>query len=240
MNISKIIVRPLTCLILSVVLLACDTSSSPSPAADETTTQENNSASQANAVTQPAQVAETIRYTTLETPLSVSTGEKIEVTELFWYGCSHCFALEPFINTWLETKPETAEFIKIPAVFSASWGFHAQAFYTMEALGVLEQASDPFFHQIHVTRRPINSLDSFVEFMADFDKDEQEVTAAFNSFAVDSKLRNATNITKQSTATGVPAILVDGKYLTSVSQAGGQAELFELVDELVDKAANER
>ena len=140
-----------------------------------------------------AQELDASKYTELATPISVSTGDKIEVTELFWYGCSHCFSLEPFVKSWLEDKPDNAEFVKTPAIFSASWAFHAQAYYTMEALGVLDKTNDAFFHQTHVIRRPINSLDSFVSFMADFGKSEEEVTSTFTSFAVDTKLRNATN-----------------------------------------------
>lgn len=187
-----------------------------------------------------AQELDAAKYTELATPIGVSTGDKIEVNELFWYGCNHCFALEPFIKSWLEDKPESAEFVKTPAIFSASWAFHAQAYYTMEALGVLDKTNDAFFHQTHVIRRPINSLENLVRFMADYGKSEEEVTSTFNSFAVDTKLRNATKITRQSGATGVPAVLVDGKYLTSVSQAGGQAELFEVINQLVEKAAAER
>lgn len=187
-----------------------------------------------------AQTENAGKYTVLENPIPVSTGDKIEVTELFWYGCSHCFGLEPFIKSWLENKPDNAEFVKVPAVFSDRWIFHAQAYYAMEALGVLEETNDPFFHQIHVLRKPINDLSGFVAFMENYGKTEDEVTAAFNSFAVDTKLRNATKITRMSTAKGVPAILVDGKYHTSVSLAGGQAQMFDVVNQLVEKAAAER
>lgn len=187
-----------------------------------------------------AQTLDESKYTVLETPMQVSTGDQIEVTELFWYGCPHCFSLEPHVKTWLQNKPDNADFVKVPAIFSSSWAFGAQAFYTMEALGVLEEANDAFFHQTHVIRKPINNLDSLVEFLEGYGKSEDEVTSAFESFAVDTKLRNASRITRASTATGVPAIIVDGKYHTSVTLAGGQAELFNVINQLVEKAAAER
>ena len=187
-----------------------------------------------------AQELDKSKYTVLENPITVSTGDKIEVTELFWYGCGHCFALEPFVKSWLDNQPENAEFVKTPAIFSAGWSFHGQAYYTMEALGVLEEANDAFFHQIHVLRKPISNLDALVKFLEPFGKSEEEVTSTFNSFAVDTKLRNAVKVTRQSTARGVPAILVDGKYHTSVSLAGGQAQLFDVINQLVEKAAAER
>ena len=228
------------------VLTACGNDSSPQISNQNDSAKESNVQIKTNenvSTSNPVQRPETVqqaRYTVLENPIPVTTGGNVEVRELFWYGCGHCFALEPFVNSWVESKADNSEFIKTPAIFSASWAFHGKAFYTMEALGVLEQANDAFFHQIHVSRKPINNLKSLVDFLAGYDKTEEDVTSAFNSFAVDTKLRNATNITKQSTATGVPAILVDGKYLTSVSQAGGQSELFAVIDELVMKAASER
>ena len=179
-------------------------------------------------------------YTTLKSPLSVSTGEKIEVTELFWYGCAHCFALEPHIDKWKKDMPENAEFVKVPAIFSQRWEFHGQAFYTMQALGVLEQTHGPFFHQIHVMKKPIVNLPALIIFLAKYDRSAEQVTSAFNSFEVDTKLRNAKMITAKSTANGVPAIIVDGKYHTSVTLAGSQDGLFEVIDLLVAKAASER
>lgn len=187
-----------------------------------------------------AQTLNDNQYTVLNAPIDVSTGDKIEVAELFWYGCAHCFALEPYVKDWQKDMPENAEFIKVPAIFSKRWEFHGKAYYTMEQLGVLEQANDAFFHQIHVMRKQINDLDALIAFLAKYEKTADEVTAAFNSFSVDSKLRAAKIITAKSTASGVPAILVDGKFHTSVSLAGSANALFDVVDLLVDKAASER
>lgn len=180
------------------------------------------------------------KYQPVPTPLTVSTGEKIEVTELFWFGCSHCYALEPHVKEWLKNKPENAEFKKVPALFTKAWEFHGQAFYTMETLDVPEQAYDKFFSRIHVDRKGVNSLNSLVEFLADYDKSKEQVEEAFNSFAVDTKMRNARKITRGSGARGVPAIIVDGKYLTSQQLSGGSEKMFDVVNQLVEKAAAER
>lgn len=179
-------------------------------------------------------------YTLLNTPLDISSGDKVEVAELFWYGCGHCFSLEPQVNKWKKDLPENASFVKVPAIFSKRWEFHGKAFYTMEALGVLEEANDAFFHKIHVERKPVNDLNAFIKFMEAYGKTADDVTSAFNSFAVDTKLRNAKLITAKSTATGVPAFLVDGKYHTSVTLAGSTDNLFNVIDQLIDKAAAER
>lgn len=179
-------------------------------------------------------------YSVLSTPLEVSTGNKIEVIELFWYGCGHCFALEPSVNKWQKEMPDNVEFVKIPAIFSTRWEFHGKAYYTMEALGVLGKANDAFFHRIHVLRKKINDLNGLIEFLADYDQSAEQVAAAFNSFDVDNKLRNAKRITQNSSAQGVPAFLVDGKFHTSVTLAGGQDNLFKVINQLVEKSASER
>lgn len=188
-----------------------------------------------------AQTVDETKYKPVTSTFSVSTGDKIEVVELFWFGCGHCFALEPHVKTWLkDSKPDNVEFVKVPALFSKRWEFHGQAFYTMEILGVEQEVYDAFFKSIHVNRKPINNLNSLVDFMANFGKSKEEVESAFNSFAVDTKMRNARKITRASGARGVPAMVVDGKYLTSQQNAGGTKELFDVVNQLAAKAAAER
>jgi len=180
------------------------------------------------------------KYQAVSQEIPVSTGEKIEITELFWFGCGHCFALEAPLKAWLKTKPDNAKFKKVPAVFSKRWEFHAQAFYTMEALNVPESAYDEFFKDIHLRKKALNNIKALVTFLDQYGKDKATVENAFNSFAVDSKVRNAIRITKASGARGVPAIVVDGKYLTSQSNAGGTGQMFDVVEQLVAKAASER
>lgn len=180
------------------------------------------------------------KYTVLSSPLDVSTGDKIEVMELFWFGCGHCYALEPKINEWLSNKPANTEFVKIPAIFSKRWELHAQAYYAMLELGVEDKAVDDLFNQLHVKGKQVRDQDDLVKFFSQYGKSEQEVKDALNSFDVDSKIRNAKILTAKSTARGVPAILIDGKYQTSVSLAGSEDELFKVVNQLVEKAAAER
>ena len=180
------------------------------------------------------------KYEAVAAPLTVSSGEKIEVVELFWFGCGHCFALEPHVKEWLKNKPENAEFKKVPALFSRSWEFHGQAFYTMQTLEVPSEAYDKFFSRIHIDRKGVNTLQGLVEFLAAYDKTEQEVEDTFNSFAVDTQMRNARKITQASGARGVPALIVDGKYRTSQQLSGGSTQIFDVVNQLVDKAAAER
>lgn len=188
-----------------------------------------------------AQSVDETKFKPVASEFKPSTGDKIEVVELFWFGCGHCFALEPSLKAWLkDNKPDNVEFVKVPALFSKRWEFHGQAFYTMQALGVDNDVYDAFFNSIHVDRKPINNLSSFVKFMASFDKTKAEVESAFNSFAVDTKMRNARKITRASGARGVPSMVVDGKYLTSQQLSGGSKQMFDVVNQLAAKAASER
>ena len=99
-------------------------------------------------------------YKPVSSQFKVSTGDKIEVAELFWFGCGHCFALEPYLKKWKKTMPENAKFVKVPAIFSSRWEFHGRAFYTMQSLDVPEKTYDSFFHSIHIKQKQINNLDA--------------------------------------------------------------------------------
>lgn len=187
-----------------------------------------------------AQTVDSSKYKPVREQMTVTTGDKIEVAELFWFGCGHCFALEPSLKAWKKTMPANAEFKKVPAIFSARWEFHGQAFYTMQALGLPEKAYDDFFNSIHVNRKPLNNMSQLVRFLSAFDKTEEQVESAFNSFDVNNKMRAAKKITRQSGAQGVPAIVVDGKYITSQQLGGGTSQMFTVVNQLIGKAAAER
>ncbi|MGH1542196.1 MAG: thiol:disulfide interchange protein DsbA/DsbL [Arenicella sp.] len=181
-------------------------------------------------------------YSVIEQPLATSTGDNIEVKELFWYGCPHCFRLEPDIIHWKNNmKADDAQFVLVPAVFSQRWEFHAKAFYTLDALGILDTAHQAIFDSIHVNKKHINNLKQLTKILVEqFGQDEKKVESAFNSFSVDSNLRAARSISQKSGATGVPAIIVAGKYRTSVSEAQGQKQLLEVINFLVDKARTEK
>jgi len=171
----------------------------------------------------------------------VQTGDKIEVVEMFWYRCPHCYRLEPYLEKWLQNKPENAEYVPIPALLNNSWAFQARAFYTFEALGLTDKLHAKFFDAIHKERRPFNTPDQLAEWAQEYGgADPEAVKQTMNSFAVNNKLNFAALMSKKYGITGVPAIIVDGKYRTNVSMAGSHEELFHLIDYLVEKAAAER
>ena len=170
----------------------------------------------------------------------VQTGDKVEVVELFWYRCPHCFRLEPFLVQWLENKPENVEYVPMPAVLNPDWAFHAKAYYTFEAMGLVDQLHGKFFDALHKERKNFKTVEELAEWAAGHGADSDMFTQTFDSFAVNNKINFAQIMARKYGITGVPAIIVNGKYRTNVSMAGSHDELINLINFLIEKAAAER
>ncbi|HEY0684276.1 MAG TPA: thiol:disulfide interchange protein DsbA/DsbL [Steroidobacter sp.] len=165
-------------------------------------------------------------------PTNVAPG-KVEVAEVFWYGCGHCFSLDPAIESWRsKTKPAYVEFTRVPAMWNEATRMHARVFYTAELLGKLEQLHSLIFREMHVSGNPLNNVDKIAAFFQQHGVSKDEFTKAFSSFAVESKLQRADFLNKRYRIQSVPTVIVNGKYSTDVSTAGGESQLFTLIDEL--------
>lgn len=165
---------------------------------------------------------------------SVGAG-KVEVLELFWYGCPHCYAFEPQLAEWVKNKPEYIEFVRVPAVFAHNWEMHARAYYAAQQLGVLEKVHQPLFDAIHKQGRKVGTEEELTQFFADQGVDAEAFKKAYNSFDVDTKTRHAIALTREYGITGVPALIVNGKYRTSAQEAGDFTTLLKVVESLADK-----
>lgn len=179
-------------------------------------------------------------YKPLANPQAVETGEKIEVVEFFWYGCSHCYDLEPFLKKWTAKLPKDVEFRRIPAVPTERWLPNARTFYTLEAMGLLDKLHGEVFDAIHIDRVNLNDEKIQLEWMAKKGVDRSKFTEAWKSFSVQSKTRRAVQITQSFDVNGVPTLVVDGKYTTSVAMVGSPEGLMKTLDELIVKARAER
>ncbi len=183
-----------------------------------------------------AEIEEGKNYQVLATPVPTSIQDKIEVVEVFSYACPHCFNLEPTLEAWLKSgKPEQAAFVRVPASFSANYEVLARAYYTAQALGVLERVHAPLFDALHMHKRSLSNEAAIAGFFAEQGVDRDTFTKAWRSFEVDTKLRRAKQLTQQYRITGVPAIIVNGKYLTDVGMAGSPNALVEVINFLVKK-----
>lgn len=167
---------------------------------------------------------------------------KIEVTELFWYGCPHCYALEPQLNAWVKKLGKDVEFKRVPGIARPDWAPAAKAYYAMDALGVTEKLHAALFDAIHKQRsvKP-NDDASLIDWITrQSGLDRKKVEDAYNSFSVNTKMMRATQIFRASGATGVPSLIIEGKYLTSSTLAGGNEEALKVADYLIDKARKEK
>ena len=183
---------------------------------------------------------EGVNYFPLKTPQPTQTEGKIEVLELFWYRCPHCFELEPYLQKWKKNKPDFVELVRFPAVLNKSWEFDARVFYTFTVLGLLDKLHDTYFTAIHSERKRINSLEKLMDWVETQGLNPKPIGDAFNSFGVNSMVSRAIDLSSQYDADGVPTIVVDGKYRTKVSLAGGHNELIDLINYLALRAQSER
>jgi thiol:disulfide interchange protein DsbA len=169
-------------------------------------------------------------------PTNVSPG-KVEVVEVFWLGCPHCYALEPFVEAWLKNKPAYIEFVRVPVMWGPAHRAHARLFYTLQALNrpdLFEKA----FDTIQQKHEPLiaQSDDETLKLQEAFAKDNgitaDDFAKAYNSFTVNSNLQRAEQLTQRYQVQGVPLVVVDGKYSTDVAKAGGPQQLIQIIDDL--------
>lgn len=162
---------------------------------------------------------------------------KIEVLEVFWLGCPHCFALEPYLQNWLKNKPRYIDFVRVPVMWGPVHRLHAKLFYTLEALN-RDDLVEKAFTTIHQDNNPLigsSEQDTFqkqLEWAKANGIDGGAFTMAYNSFGVNASLDHAQEITERYHVEGVPMIVVDGKYETDVGKAGGHEQLIQLINDL--------
>ncbi len=172
---------------------------------------------------------------------TVGGADKIEVAEIFWYGCNHCYDFEPFINRWKEDLPANARFVRIPATWNPLVQLHAQLYYTEEVLVNNGKIAEPevfraaVFAEYHRRGNRLASLDSIKALFEKHGVSGDDFETTWNSFEVAQKMRVAQDLTRRYSITGVPAVVVNGKYRTGAGEAGGYPRLLELLDELIER-----
>lgn len=164
-------------------------------------------------------------------PTSSETGQ-IEVAEVFMYSCPACYSFEPLLARWEATKADNVNFIRIPASFNAIAVLHAKAFYTAEALGIVDQIHGPFFEEFHQKRNALDSEAALSDFFGRFGVDKATFKDTFNSFAVHTKVQRADDLIKRYRVPSTPTIVVNGKYLTNGQMAGSYEAWFRVIDQL--------
>jgi thiol:disulfide interchange protein DsbA len=179
--------------------------------------------------------AESVGYETLTPAQPTRNAEKIEIIEFFWYGCPHCYSFEPLLEQWVKKLPKNVEFIRQPAVFSDLWGKHAKAYFTAEALGVVDKIHADFFDALQNKKQNLETEDQLAKFFVAHGVNETEFHNAYNSFLVDAKTRQASTMAGRYGVTGVPAMIINGKYRTNGPLAGSHEKMIEVMNQLIQK-----
>ena len=180
-----------------------------------------------------AQAEKSLGYEKLATVQPTQDLSKVEVIEFFWYGCPHCYRLEPVLDKWLKTKPENVTFIRQPAAFNPVWAAHAKAYFTAKVLGVADKLHADFFDAIQVEKQKLRSEEQLAEFFTAHGISKIDFHNAYNSFPVDTQMRKAKAMPQLYGITGVPAIIINGKYKTSGPIAGSHENMIKVLNTLI-------
>ena len=167
-------------------------------------------------------------------PVATKSKDKVEVVEVFWYRCPHCYRLQPTMIQYEQTKPDYVDFIRMPAVLSERWRPAAKAFYTAVALDALEKVHGPMFAAIHQERRPMQTDEEVKELFVSHGVNGAAFDKRSNSFGVDSQVRRAAKRAADYGITGVPTIIINGRYRTGPRLTGSAEATLEVVQTLVE------
>ncbi len=185
---------------------------------------------------QPLLYVEGTHYETIATPVRTADPNKIEVTEIFWYGCPHCYAFEPLISSWEEKLPSDVAFVRSPGMWNQTMEVHAQIFYAADALGVTNKIHDVAFNEIHRNRNYLQTEEAVRDMFVKEGVAPDAFEKAWKSFSVTSAVKRAGTRMRDYGVRGVPSMVVNGKYLVSVGGAvATQTDLLKIVDFLVQK-----
>jgi len=219
---------------LAAALIAVGSSAQERQASSGTTAQES-ARPIVLAQAAPRQFQLGTHYERLSPTQPTSSGpDKIEVAEIFWYGCPHCYTFDPYLESWKENLATDVNFVRIPALWNELLQVHARIYYTAEALGKLDEMHADVFREIHVNRNSLNNPSLIGELFANYGVDAATFDKTFESFAVYTKIQRADELARRYRVSSVPTVVVNGKYTTNATMAGSYPNLLEVINELVD------
>jgi len=178
-------------------------------------------------------------YTVINPALPTETQGKVEVIEFFWYGCPHCYGLEPFIEKWVKALPADVSFRRVPAMFNENWAVAGRYYYTFEAMNLLDKLHKPFFDAIHQSNLRVTSESAMADWLKKMGVNADDFMKTAKSFSVESRMRRAVQMTESYKFDGVPAMAVNGRYVAQASQARTPEKLLENTDVLIAMARKE-
>ena len=183
-----------------------------------------------------------INFKPTKQAIPTESKDKIEIVELFWYGCGHCYTMDPYLDKWSDNLAEDVIFKRIPAIPRKDWVASAKAYYALESLGLVNKLHEKLFDAIHKEKIfKHNDTKALINWIALNGKlDKKDVEAAFNSFSMKSKLSRSFKIFKAAGATGVPTMIIDGKYFTSSTMAGGEQNAIDIMNFIIKNVRKDK
>ena len=175
-------------------------------------------------------------YTVINPAQGTESADKVEVLEVFSYACPHCNDLEPKINAWAKRLPKDVAYRRMPVVFRDSWAPLAKTYYSLEAMGLLERLHEKVFAAIHQDNVILTSQDVLFDWIEKQGVDRKKFIDTYNSFAVQAKVQRSIQLSRAYGITGVPSVIVNGKFLTAPSMTGSPDTLFPVIDDLIKMA----
>jgi thiol:disulfide interchange protein DsbA len=179
-------------------------------------------------------------YTAINPPLPATAG-KIEILEFFSYGCPHCADFNPLVAQWAAKLPKDVSFRRVPVTFNRpEWARLSRFYYALEATGDLAKLDNAVFQAIHQERVPFRSDEAVTAWVAKKGVDSKKFADALASFSMQSKVQRADQDATAARIPGVPALVVDGKFLLKNEATNNFDDLLKLADSVIAKARQER
>ena len=175
------------------------------------------------------------KYESISPAQQTETAGKVEVVDVFWYGCPHCYKFLPIMENYEASKPDYVEVRRMPAIFRPVWEVHARAFYTAQVLGKADELHRPLFEALHVGGQKLDNREALIAFFGKHGVSEQDFENAYDSFAVESLARKSRVMQGRYGIRGTPTVVINGKYRTSASLAGGYDNMVRVVEALVER-----
>jgi len=178
-------------------------------------------------------------YVVLDPPRAVKS-DKVEVLEFFYYGCPVCYEAQPHITRLRQAAAADVDWKRVPSPNPDNWEPHARTYYTLEALGALERLHWPLYDNHHFDGKRLNEDKNLLDWLASNGVDSARFKQAFESHEVTQKVNEAKKMLDTYDVRGVPSMVVDGRYVTSASRAGGVPQMMQVLEFLVARARDER
>lgn len=172
-------------------------------------------------------------YEMVQPPQNTSSAEQVEVLEFFWLGCPHCYAFEPTIEAWAEGRDENVSFVREAPPLNGSWEQHSRGFYAAQLLGQEQPFVEAMFKSIHEEKKRMVDPKDIAALAGELGMDEEKFLATMKSFAVETRMKRAMQLARGAGITGVPAIMINGKYRTGAQLAGSNAGIIDVIEQTV-------